>query len=93
MNVATVRSGFTRDEIQRHKKYVTEQVTRLDRTEVRAGAGPLPFETTEYLSQLKAHKSGAESVMQVLVDADVRGVPNMEQIIDASAEWIDANNW
>ena len=82
---------ITRDEIQRHKKYVTEQVMRLDRTEVGAGAGPLPFETTEYLSQLKAQKSGAESVMQVLVDADVRGVPNMEQIIDASAEWIDTN--
>jgi len=82
---------ITRDEIQRHKKYVTEQVTRLSESEVPAGAGPLPFETTEHLNQLKEQKTGAESVMEVLVGADVKGVPTMEQIIDASAEWIDAN--
>ncbi|WP_407727524.1 hypothetical protein ACJEDT_25875 (plasmid) [Rhodococcoides fascians] len=82
---------ITRDEIQRHKKYVTEQVTRLSANEVPAGAGPLPFETTKHLNRLKEQKTGAESAMGILVGADVKGVPTMEQIIDASAEWIDSN--
>lgn len=83
---------ITRDEIQRHKKYVTEQVKRLEGTEMGVGAERLPFDTAEYLSQVTAQKNGAESAMQVLVDAGVKGAPPMEQIIDASAEWIDTHN-
>ncbi len=54
---------------------MTEQVKRLEGTEMGVGAERLPFDTAEYLSQVTAQKNGAESAMQVLVDAGVKGAP------------------
>lgn len=82
---------ITREEVQRHKKYVTEQVNRLDQADAGTTSAPMAYETPEYLIELKTQKHNAESVMQTLIDSGVKGALTMEQTIDAAAEWIDAN--